>query len=135
MSFNAVRLRTAHARQRKSQVCLWTAASYLKDCVDLGIQVLRFGERFCKGNSTETSDDLKLPGTLSEICGQSPAVPPDLAPSVQIRTGVPAISRPDDVPPVVPLVVPLNHCALLPPKRVSGESVAMGFRPEATTAR
>ncbi len=106
----------SHARQRKSQISLRTASSHLKDRIDLGIQVLCFGERFCEGNSTETSDDLNLPSTLPEICGQSPAIPPDLPSSIQICTGVPAVGSPDGVPPGVPLVVPSNH-KTLPPRR------------------
>jgi hypothetical protein len=54
---------------RSPVVSLWFASSDLKDRIDLGVQVLRLGERFCKGNSTETSDDLNLPGALSEIGG------------------------------------------------------------------
>jgi hypothetical protein len=54
----------SHARQRKSQISLGTASSHLKDRIDLGIQVLCFGERFCEGNSTEPANDLNLPSTL-----------------------------------------------------------------------
>jgi hypothetical protein len=112
----------SHTRQRNSQVSLWATSSYLKDRIDLGIQVVGFGERVGKGDSTETSGYLNLPGTPSQIGWKSPAIPPDLASSVQICTGVPAMSSPDGVPPGVPLVVPLNHRYSSPPKRVIGES-------------
>jgi hypothetical protein len=55
--------------------------------------------------------------------------------TVKICAHVSAMSGPDDVPPVVPLVVPLNHCALPPCTRSVGESESKVSHAYALNAR
>jgi hypothetical protein len=120
--------------KRSPDVGLWVASSDLENRIDLGIEVPHSGDGFSKGDVTESASYLGLPGTLSQIGGQRPAIAPDLLSTIQICASIPAAGRPDDVPPVVPLAVPFNRCALPPPTRSVGESKATGIHAEFATA-
>ena len=124
-----------YALKSRADVGMPTTSSDPKDRVHLRVQVPHLCEGISKGDMTEAARNLGLPGTVSEISREGSAIPPDLSSSIQICTGIPAMSRPDDVPPVVPLVVPLNHCALPPPTRVVGESNSKVGRTEVLSAR
>ncbi len=110
-------------------------SSDLKDRVHLRVQVPHLCEGISKRDVPEPARNLGLTGTVSKVNREGPTVPPDFPSTIQICASVPAMSRPDDVPPVVPLVVPFNHWNSSPPKRVSGESRPKGCLAGVLTSR
>ena len=93
-----------HSSKRSADVGLKVTSSDLKDRVHLRVQVPHLCQGISKRDVPEPARNLGLTGTVSKVNREGPTIPPDLPSTVQICASVPAMSRPDDVPPVVPLV-------------------------------